>query len=159
MMDSLGCLIWHLWFVSPALGTVVSSGSRYSQQVAGKLQHHSITRCVGGPRQQWRHHTHKYIWNQYGGQGELEDSVEQIQSRRRLRAYGMLQHPWQKKNNSIYVGIAVMIRHVYLLNQEIPIPQCSLILRNSSDDSPTSQELDHGSFTTGISWDREESSW
>ena len=33
-----------------------------------------------GPRQQWRH-THKYIWNQYGGQGEFEDGAEMCSSK------------------------------------------------------------------------------
>ena len=34
-------------------------------------------RRVGGPRQQWRQYTHRYIWNQFGGQNEFEDSPEQ----------------------------------------------------------------------------------
>ena len=73
---------------------------------------HRITRRrVRGPRPQWRHHTHKYIWNQYESQGEFVDSVEQNQ---RIQQFAlsrvffqpssfaglrMLQHPWRTKES------------------------------------------------------------
>ena len=37
-------------------------------------------RCIGGPGQQWRHYTHKYIWENFAGElTEDENSDRQSQ--------------------------------------------------------------------------------